>query len=76
MHKLGLDAAEVEIAPYDPEYTSFLQGRVLVTPAYYTGGITKLRQRDQAAADHARNHAAPGSYRQDPFGLHEAKYLE
>lgn len=44
MKKLQLDTNQVNIVPYDPDYTAFINGEVAVTPAYSTGGLIKLRQ--------------------------------
>lgn len=45
MHRLGLDCSKVHIVPYDSSYAAFFKGDVDVTPAYYTSGIIKMRQR-------------------------------
>ena len=45
MKTLKLNRAEVKIMTYDPKYTGFFEGKIDVTPAYYTGGVTRMRQR-------------------------------
>jgi NitT/TauT family transport system substrate-binding protein len=45
MKKLGLIVSKVNVVPYDPRYTGFLDGTVDVTPCYSTGGLINLRQK-------------------------------
>ena len=45
MKRLGLATSKVKIAPYDPAYTAFYDGKVEITPCYSTGGLIKMRQK-------------------------------
>jgi len=44
MNQLGLDVSQVNIVPYDSDYTAFYQGEADVTAAYFTGGLIRMRQ--------------------------------
>jgi NitT/TauT family transport system substrate-binding protein len=45
MKQLGIDISRIRITPFDPEYTAFSKGEIDVTPAYYTGGVIRMRQK-------------------------------
>jgi NitT/TauT family transport system substrate-binding protein len=44
MHRLGLDASQIEIQPYRYDHAAFLEGNVDITYGYSTGGLIRLRQ--------------------------------
>ena len=44
MEMFGLSPSQVTILPYDPSYTSFINGDVDVSAAYLTGGVISLRE--------------------------------
>ncbi len=44
MKQLQIDVSGIQVVPYDASYAGFIRGDVDITPAYFTGGLIKLRQ--------------------------------
>jgi NitT/TauT family transport system substrate-binding protein len=58
MENLGVDRGTMTLVPYDTEYKGFISGQTDITPAYFTGGLIKLR-----AMGLKVNIIYPGDYR-------------
>ncbi|WP_321493375.1 ABC transporter substrate-binding protein [uncultured Desulfobacter sp.] len=43
MKNMRVDLSQIKLVPYDAEYKGFMDGSVDITPAYFTGGLIKLR---------------------------------
>jgi NitT/TauT family transport system substrate-binding protein len=43
--KLKLNSSEINLTPYDSEYSDFYKGKAEVTAAYLTSGVIKIRQK-------------------------------
>ena len=57
LNRLGLDIHQVEVVPYNYDYTPFYTGEVDITIAYSTGGLIRMRQ-----AGHEVNQIWPSDY--------------
>lgn len=58
MKNMKVDTDDIRLVPYDPEYKGFREGTVDITPAYFTGGLIKLKSWDVDV-----NIIYPGDYR-------------
>ena len=43
VENMHVDRSNMVLVPYDTQYKGFMDGRVDITPAYFTGGLIKLR---------------------------------